>query len=143
MSEQKSKNNQLKTAIGVIVGILTYFLVNHFLFAPPSFDKVLMTTASELNKSLPLMVDRDTQLDNTIALPNNVFQYHYTLINSVIDKIEIKKMEEFLEEQLLNNIKSNPDLKTFRDNNVTMNYSYKDKNGEFITKISITPDEYK
>ncbi len=34
-------------------------------------------------------------------------------------------------------------MKTFRENNVTMNYSYSDKDKNFITKISITPDEYK
>ncbi len=34
-------------------------------------------------------------------------------------------------------------MKAFRDNNVIMDYYYNDVNGEFITKVSITPDEYK
>lgn len=142
MNDKRSKNNPLKTAIGVAVGMLAYFLVRQVLFAPPTFDKVLMATASEINKSLPLMVDSETQLDNTIALPDKVFQYHYTLVNREIDDIAIDEMEEILHRQLINSIKNNPDVKAFRENNVIMNYSYKDKNGEFITKISITPDEY-
>ncbi len=143
MNEKSNKSNQLKTIIGVAVGILTYFLVQQFLLAPPSLDKVLMNAASEINKSLPIMVDSETQLDNTIALPNNIFQYHYTLINNTVDEIDIEEMENGLKQMLANNMRNNPDMKTFRENNVTMNYMYKDRNGNFITKISITPSEYK
>jgi hypothetical protein len=39
-----------------------------------------MAAANELNKSCLMMVDQDTRLDNAVALPENVFQYNYTLI---------------------------------------------------------------
>ena len=109
-----------------------------------------MKTASEINASCPIMVDQDTRLDNTIALPGNTFQYNYTLMhfapinNSDIDlELELEKFRKVFENQILINVKTNPDLKFFRDNEVTMNYYYKDKKGNFITKIIITPDQYK
>ena len=143
MEEKKGKNNQMKTIVGLVVGVLAYLLVKLVFFAPVSFDKQLMKIASELNESCPIMVDSETRLDNTVALPNHVFQYHYTLMNNTADEIDPEVFEKDLESRLINSIKESPDMKTFRDNDVTMNYSYSDKNGRFIAKISITPDEYK
>ena len=59
------------------------------------------------------------------------------------DSINLNAFEEYMQPLLLNNIKTNPDLKIYRDNKTTMAYYYKDMNGEFITKISITEDLYK
>jgi len=56
--------------------------------------------------------------------------------------IEIDELTNYLEPLIVNNIKSNPDIKVFRDNKATMSYYYKDKNGEFVIKISVTPDKY-
>ena len=41
----------------------------------------MMAAASEINKTCPIMVDQYTQLDNALALPDNSFQYNYTLID--------------------------------------------------------------
>jgi len=47
-----------------------------------------------------------------------------------------------LSRDFINNVKTNPDLKIYRDNKVTMAYNYKDKNGIFVLKISVTPGLY-
>jgi hypothetical protein len=51
-------------------------------------------------------------------------------------------MENNLRPILINGVKTNPDMKINRDNNTTMGYYYKDKNGEFLFKILVTPDLY-
>jgi len=136
-----------KKLIGSILGIiffgLSYFLIQQFFFKSPSFDKVMMTAASELNKTCPLMVDQYTRLDNAIALPENSFQYNYTLINMDKSEVSIDTAKKYLLPNIINNVKTNPDLKIYRDNKTTMIYNYKDKNGVFIFKFSITPDMYK
>lgn len=142
MPEENGSNKSLLTLIGVGAAIIGWFLANQFLVLTPSFDEVLMKTASELNKSLPMMVDSETQLDNTISLPDNTFQYNYTLINIDVDSIVAEELHEALEGRLANNIKNNPDMKAFRENEVTMCYSYSDKDGQFITKIIISPEDY-
>ena len=108
-----------------------------------TFDKALVQSASELNKMCPMMVDAETRLDNAIALPNKVFQYNYTLINVVKDSINIEELTGYLKPNIINNVSTNPDLKEYRDNGVTMVYFYKDKDGVFLTKIEVTPDLYK
>lgn len=139
----EKKKQIVKTIIGLVVGLTISIIVQQYFIKPPTFDKYLMNAASELNKTCPIMVDAETQLDNTIALPANTFQYNYTLINIDKDSIDIVSFEEYLKPVILNSIKTNPDLKTFRDNNVTMSYNYKDKNSNYIVKLTFTPAQYK
>jgi hypothetical protein len=88
------------------------------------------------------MVDQDTRLDNAVALPGNVFQYNYTLVNLEKSEVNIDTVKKYIEPGIINNVKTSPDLKAYRDNKVTMAYYYKDKNGVFVLKISVTPDMY-
>ena len=142
-------NNKIdkKKIIGMIVGaaafLIAYFAVQQVLFKPPTFDKQMMQIASELNKSCPIMVDAETQLDNAVALPDNTFQYNYTLVSMEGATLDISELENYLQPIILNNIKTNPDLKTFRDNDVIMAYNYKDKNGEHLFKLTFKPENYK
>ncbi|MGE5457041.1 MAG: hypothetical protein ACM3RX_01665 [Methanococcaceae archaeon] len=139
---EQPKKKSVQTIIGLVVGLAVMVLVQQLMFKAPGFDKTMMKVASELNKTCPFMVDSETQLDNAIALPDNVFQYNYTLINTSKDSIDIQVFENIMKPMLIKNIGSTPELKTFRDNKVTMVYSYKDKNGNFLSKISVTYDDY-
>lgn len=143
--EQTDDKGKRKKIIGTIVVILAFGLA-YFgaqqLFKAPSFDKAMMEAASELNESCPIMVDQDTRLDNAVALPDNIFQYNYTLVNLDKSEVNIDTAKKYLEPGLINNVKTNPDLKAYRDNKVTMAYNYRDKNGVFVLKINVTPDLY-
>ncbi|MFT4667421.1 MAG: hypothetical protein ACI8YQ_003553 [Polaribacter sp.] len=137
----KNKNG----LIGLAVGMIAYFIVSGALssfFEKPSFDKVLMASANEINKNCPLMVDRETRLDNSIALPENKFQYNYTLINLLKDSIDLMVAEDGIKKQLIVNVKETPELEPFRKNETVMCYSYKDRQGVFLFKIEIAPEDY-
>lgn len=140
--ESKNKKKTINLIGGLLAGLTIAILINQIIFKAPSFDKQMMAAASKINESCPIIVDQDTRLDNTIVLPKNIFQYNYTLVNLIKDSIDINGLKDYLQLNILNNIKTNPDLKTYRDNKVTMAYFYKDKNGEFVLKIAITADEY-
>ncbi len=136
------RNKRLGSIIGVIVFVFVSFAIQQIFFKSPSFDKILVNTASEINKTCPLQVDQYTRLDNTVALPNNTFQYNYTLINTSKSEVNIDTVKKYIEPDIINNVKTSPDLKLFRDNHTTMVYNYRDKNGEFVHKIVITPEMY-
>jgi len=142
MEQTTKKSTTVKTIVTVVVAVVVMAAVQQIFFKSPSFDKALMKTAGELNKSCPVMVDQVTRLDNAIAMPGKVFQYNYTLISISKDSIDAKAFEDAMLPNLTNNIKSNPDLKDFRDNKVTMAYAYKDKNQVHIVTIRITPEMY-
>ena len=139
--QPKSKLSS-KTIIGIVFGFATMFAVQHYFFPTSTYDKTMMAISSELNKSCPIMIDYETRLDNTIALPDNIFQYYYTLINTEKEKVDTTSMKNFLEPTITNFVKTNPEMKVQRDYKTTMVYYYKDKSGQYLFSISVTPDKY-
>jgi hypothetical protein len=143
MEQQTGKKKMTaQKIVGVIVGVTTMILVQQFFFKTPSYNEAMIQAASEINKSCPIMIDQETRLDNAIALPENVFQYNYSLVNMEKATTDIAQLENYLRPALINTVKTNPDMKINRENKTTMGYYYKDKNGEFLFKILITPDLY-
>ncbi len=132
--------------IGIIIATImvpSYWVVQKLFFCPLSLDQQLMTLASELNKSYPIMVDAQTQLDSSLALPNNIFQYNYTFVNIETATVDTNEFKDYMEPNILEQVKTNIQVKYFRDNNVTLNYLYRDKNGQYVALITITPEMYK
>src|SRR5688572_30235149 len=117
--EQTKSTNQSKKIIGIIVGVivfgLSFFAVQQLFFKPATFDKAMMEAASELNKTCPIMIDQETRLDNAVALPNNIFQYNYTLVNLDKSDVNLDTVKKYVEPGLINGVKTNPDLKSYRD----------------------------
>lgn len=131
----------LKTFIGFIVGFIIMFFVTQSFFKP-SFDKQLVEFANEFNKNCPMNLDEYTLLKNVVALPNKTIQYNYTLIGMTKAEVKIDTVKKYVFPALLQNLKSNPDMKFFRENKVTLNYYYSDKNGEFVTQYVVKPEMY-
>lgn len=137
-------NIDKKKIIGIVVGVITFFFIFYFtqqLFSP-SFDKQMVKMTSEWNKNCPMMVDQYTRWDNSLALPNKILQYNYTLIDIERSEVNLDTVRKYIEPGIINNIRTNPDLKSFRDNNITFQYNYRDKNGEFVWMLKVTPDKY-
>lgn len=139
----KKKHLFLQILLGIIAFGVSYFGVKTLFDTSISFDKAMIKVADKINENCPFMIDSETRLDNAVVLPNNTFQYNYTLINIAKEDFNITPFKEYLEPTIINNIKTNPDMKNFRDNETTLVYYYKDKSGVFLTKIIVTPDMYK
>ena len=150
--KSKSKSGTkmvLKILLGIAVVVGLFFVVGQFAgetlmeyFKKTVYDKSMMVVASEVNKSCPIMIDNATRLDNAIALPNNVFQYNYTLVKLVKDSVNIAELKNYLEPRIINNVKSNPDMKAMRSFKTIMNYYYKDRKGIYLFTISVEPEQY-
>jgi len=139
------KDNKKKITsliVGIIAFGVTFFAVQHFVFKKPSFDKQMIEFANQINESCPMMIDSETRLDNTITLPENIFQYNYTLVTLEKANVNTEDMKKFLEPTIINSVKTTPQMEIQRINKTTINYHYKDKNGKFLLLISVTPDKY-
>jgi hypothetical protein len=106
-------------------------------------DKNLQQVADKINKMLPTMVDDLTRVDSVKAVPDSIFQYYSTLTNSSKKEINISALQESKELELIKEMKTAEQFKVFYKNNVTLEYIYYDKNGEYITTIMVTPKKYK
>jgi len=143
IDNEKDKQANLIILIGIIVGILLLFFVQQFFFSTPSVDSQLMSAASELNKHCPIYVDKYTRFDNSIAVPGKVFQFNYTILNMVKDSVDTMAIKKDKEPEMLNFVKTSPALKIHRENGLTLNFAYRDKNGKYLFTISINPEKYK
>lgn len=148
LEEQVPKNNKkivwgsiIGSAIGVAIMVISVNLATKYWFKP-SINNSMVAIASELNKSCPVFVDQETRLDNTTVLPNDIFQYNYTLVNYNTTDVDTLAFKDMLEPTLLNIVKTNPDMKFVRDNKVTLSYYYKDKNGKYICRILLPYEKY-
>lgn len=144
----KTKSNKtkvIKFVLGLAVSFVIFYAIGQFMgekSTEPLLDKMLMEMASELNKSCPFIIDNETELENAVALPNNVFQYNYILRNMVKESVDINEIKNRLEPLIINAVKTSPDMKVLRDNKVTFNYYYKDKENIYLFTISVTPEQY-
>jgi hypothetical protein len=105
------------------------------------FHKIMKHTAAELNKTCPQQVDKDTRLDSASVHINKTFRYNYTL-QFPKDSIEVEMLVLSVKPLMVNNVKTNPDLQLFRDNDVIFEYYFRDMNEDFLTRIEIAPEEY-
>lgn len=105
-------------------------------------NKFLKEVADTMNKSCPMTIDESTRLDNVTTLPSRTLQYNYTLVNNVKDELDIDTIKDYLKTNILNQIKTNPQLKIFRDKKVNLNYSYSDKTGVFLFLLEFKAKDY-
>lgn len=120
-----------------------FFITQFFINPSVDIDKELVKVSSEINKNCPIVIDQYLILDNTSAYPNKTLQYNYSLVNIEKSEVNLDTVKKYVFGGILENVKNNPDMKTLKDNNVTFNYYYKDKNGKFVTKHIVTPEMYK
>jgi hypothetical protein len=138
-----SSNNLLKKTVGILA-IFGLVYIIYFLFVrKASFDDNLKEIALELNKTCPKMIDKETRLDNALAIKGNIFQYNYTLLNILKDSMDIELYKASVEPSIVNNVITNPDLETFRKNKITLIYNFKDELNNHITRIIVGPKKYK
>ena len=107
-----------------------------------AFDKELMEAADSINRSLPMMADSETRVDSVIVMPGKTMKYHFTLVNYAKSEIDIVALQEALAPVSLNIIKTDPSLQGFRDNEVTIVYSYRDNTGVFLFELEFGPEDY-
>ncbi|MGD1319377.1 hypothetical protein [Chryseobacterium sp. 2R14A] len=108
--------------------------------------KELKEAAANMNKMTPQLLSEGVRLDSVSATENKTLKYCYTLTDDVKEDLKPEEINDYksaAKEEALKSIKNSPDMKNFRDNNVTLKYVYYDKNGKPTTDFSVSPSEYK
>jgi hypothetical protein len=108
-------------------------------FLPP---KTLASATARLNSETPEMVDEETRLDSVFLTPDGELAYYYTLISRDKSSISEQAFRAYIIPRILVNVHENNDLKVHRDSSIRMIFNYRDRNGKFITEISIGPENY-
>ncbi|MDR9457865.1 MAG: hypothetical protein RI572_10705 [Salegentibacter sp.] len=140
---EKSKRDLIiQTLSFAITFVIAFFAVQYFFFDDKNLEEQLTDAAREVNNISPKMVDEYSRLDSASTVSDQIFKYHYTLVNMSKKEVDSDTVEKYIRPGIIENVKTSPDLKDFRDNNITMSYNYYDKNGDFVLHIDVTPDLY-
>lgn len=114
-------------------------------FAAPSKEylssrEFLSKVCNEANKTMPMMIDKETMATSTYALDKEL-NYAYTLVH--YSSADIDK-QEFLSKQtpsIKNFVCKSPDMQKFQKNGVSISYVYYGNDKGFIAKITVTPSQ--
>lgn len=99
--------------------------------------------AVNLSASAPVMLDPYTRFDGAKVTDKNVFQYHYTIMNTPDPEKMVNDMMITMESEMKGQFKIDPSLRIFTENGVTIEYIYKNSEDIEIKIITITPKDYK
>jgi hypothetical protein len=133
----------LKIFGALLICVVLVLAIQKVFFNGPASDKEVKKFVKVMNKTCPTMVDPETRLDKVLAFADNNLQFNYTLIHKLKDSIPIARLKSFMEPVIINKIKNSGSLMKLLDKKLTWIYSYNDKNGDFVFKVTYTPDQLK
>ncbi|MDY9918356.1 hypothetical protein SAMN05216365_13627 [Porphyromonadaceae bacterium NLAE-zl-C104] len=107
-----------------------------------ALNKKLQEMATNLNESVPIMLDQYTRFEGASVTSDNKFRYQYTVLNTPNPDSLVENGLQSLKENIEKEFFSNPDLRIFKENNVVIEYVYNDENGRTIRSLQITPPDY-
>ena len=129
MEKKSSKISPLQIVVFIVSFAVAYFAVDYFFSrneATP--NEMLVTVSKEMNKTMPKMVDVETRLDST-SVENSTLNYHYTLVNVVKDstEIDLDEVKNTMKSRAQMNIDTNEAMKDYRENDLSLQYIFVDK----------------
>ena len=102
-------------------------------------QRILNKVASEINKNLPMMVDKETELLATVGL-EGIIVYNYRLINLSVTDVEPARFISAIRPQVVTAACTTPQTRdTFLKQGVTMRYSYADKERRHMGATEVKP----
>lgn len=135
-----TKQKTMAIIVGIIVFAATFYGAGQFF--KKDLESELKDAAIQLNRQTPMKIDEYTRLDSASAKGRTNFIYYYTLVDREKSEVNPDTVNKYIRPGIIEGVKNNPGLKVYRDNKITMDYRYYDKNGTFVLEISVPPSLY-
>lgn len=107
-------------------------------FSASAMASGLRKTSADMNSRLPMMIDSETRLDNTLVV-EETFVYNYTLIHYNSGQITETDINTFLATNILNKYCTTD--KSFSQMGVASNYNYYGNDAKLIGVVKVTPQQ--
>ena len=149
--DEMKKTVIIAASAGLLLGALSAFQVSrlvvrmvssHKMTADAMVDANLRKAAEDFNKRCPVIVDNVLRYDSVTALSGKTIMHNCTIDADSVD-VCVEKFDKIFTSQILNNIRTNPQLAYMRDAGITFIYRYNDRNGVFLWEYTATPEMYK
>ena len=126
---------------GVVAGLLLWRVVPSYLSKPVNRSSMehLTGVAAEINRSVPVMIDAETEL-----LPSEAGEamlvYNYRLVKYSVGEIDHQKFAAGAKQKVTQGACNQPVMRDdFLKQGVTLRYSYFDKNKLHIATVEVSP----
>lgn len=139
----KQKSTGFRIILGIIIfAFITTVLKIAFNKLPTTLNDDMIRVANDINLHTPIIIDSTTRFDRVNVLPGDVFQYNYTLLTLELSQIDTILLKTSGRQSMIEQLKRDPKISTFRDNHIVVQSIYVDKNGKYVATVSISPTEY-
>jgi hypothetical protein len=92
-------------------------------------------------KKLPIVLDSLTRLDSITYLPKDTLVYNYTITGVANGNVDIEQFNSLMLPMLIKELKEEK-MKRFREFQMLIIYRYLYEDGERVSDIIITPNQY-
>lgn len=142
MLRKLSTSSVLLWGMAIIAG--AYFV---YLAAPGWFEKqsdprsqeYLGKIAAEINRSVPVMIDQETELMPAAGAPGMLI-YNYRLVSYSVSQMDPRRFAAGAQQRIAQSVCSRPETRDdFLKKGVTLRYSYFDKDKQPIATVDVTP----
>jgi hypothetical protein len=127
------------------IGVVAAYLIWWAVFDHPAKQddprsvEHLSKVAADLNRGLPLMIDKETELLPTQGAPGMLI-YSYRLVSFSAAQVEYKEFAAAAKQQVVQGACGRPETRDdFLKKGVTLRYSYYDKEKKHIATVDVTP----
>ena len=107
----------------------------------PWIAKDLAAATALINNNCPEWVDPETRLDS-VSLFQDSLTFYYSLPNKVRNTFNPNAFTAYLLPGIIDNIQTNTRLEMHRDSSIAMIFTYRDRNGDFVTSFAVGPEQY-
>lgn len=128
---------------GLVIGYILWWVAPRFFTVreDPRSKEFLTKVAAQINQSVPVMIDKETEL-----LPAGVAEgtliYNYRLVNFSAAQLDHKKFAAAARRQVTQGACSRPETRDgFLKKGVTLRYSYYDKDKQPIATVNVRPSD--
>jgi hypothetical protein len=135
-------NNIVKYTLVFFIFIASFIGTKYIIKNYIKTNKSVEEHIKSINDSCPKKMDGGIVLDS-INIKNNDLNYYYTFIYEDKDKWDITYFEKFMKPRLIKLYQKSEEKSILDSYNYILNYHYQDGFQTPISKIIITPKEYK
>ena len=106
---------------------------------PARSEKRLSQIAAEINRSVPVMIDKETELTG-VEGHEGMLIYKYRLVPYSVRQLDHQKFAAGAKQKVAQGACNAPETRDdFLKQGVTLRYSYFDKNKQHIATVDVTP----
>jgi hypothetical protein len=131
----------LWVGVAVLLGSLIWWLAPRYFRgeADPRSQEFLSKLAAEINRSVPMMIDAETELLPVVGA-DGILIYNYRLVSYAVAQLDPEKFRAGAKQRVTQAACSTPETRDgLLRKGVTLRYSYFDKEKQHIATLDVTP----